>query len=42
VHEDILRGRDDTITWDDVFTGDEGRSVPGFHDEMEKKLKIQQ
>jgi proteasome maturation protein len=40
VHEDILRGRDTTITWDDVFTGEEVRSVPGMHDEMEKKLKI--
>ncbi|KAH7328284.1 proteasome maturation factor UMP1 [Stachybotrys elegans] len=41
VHEDILRGRDDTLTWEDVFTGDEMRTVPGMHDEMEKKLKIQ-
>lgn len=41
VHEDILRGREDTITWEDVFTGDESRPVAGFHDEMEKKLKIQ-
>lgn len=41
VHEDILRGRDATITWEDVFTGDETRAVAGFHDEMEKKLKIQ-
>lgn len=41
VHEEILRGKDDTITWEDVFTGDELRGVAGFHDEMEKKLKIQ-
>ncbi|KAI5463444.1 proteasome maturation factor UMP1-domain-containing protein [Mariannaea sp. PMI_226] len=41
VHEDILKGRDDMITWEDVFTGDEIRGVAGFHDEMEKKLKIQ-
>ncbi|KAM0431888.1 hypothetical protein ACHAPT_005141 [Fusarium lateritium] len=41
VHEDILKGRDDMITWEDVFTGDETRGVAGFHDEMEKKLKIQ-
>ncbi|KAG8360970.1 hypothetical protein FVEN_g1782 [Fusarium venenatum] len=41
VHEDILRGRDTTITWEDVFKGDETRAVAGFHDEMEKKLKIQ-
>lgn len=40
VHEDILRGREDTITWEDVFTGDETRPVAGFHDEMEKKLKM--
>lgn len=40
VHEDILKGREDTITWDDVFTGNETRAVAGFHDEMEKKLKI--
>lgn len=40
VHEDILRGRDDTITWEDVFTGDESRGVAGFHEEMEKKCKV--
>ena len=40
VHEDILRGKDTTITWEDVFTGDETRAVPGFHDEMERKLKM--
>ncbi|EGR51934.1 uncharacterized protein TRIREDRAFT_103625 [Trichoderma reesei QM6a] len=40
VHEDILKGREDTITWDDVFTGSETRAVAGFHEEMEKKLKI--
>ena len=27
--------------WEDVFTGEETRGVVGFHDEMEKKLKIQ-
>ncbi|KND92951.1 Proteasome maturation factor UMP1 [Tolypocladium ophioglossoides CBS 100239] len=41
VHEDILRGREDMITWEDIFTGEETRGVVGFHDEMEKKLKIQ-
>lgn len=41
VHEDILKGREDTITWEDVFTGEEMKGVPGVHDEMEKKLKIQ-
>ncbi|KAG6222425.1 hypothetical protein E4U34_001445 [Claviceps purpurea] len=40
VHEDILRGREDTITWEDVFTGEEMRGVVGVHEEMEKKLKI--
>jgi proteasome maturation protein len=42
LHEEILRGREDTITWEDVFTGDETRPVAGVHDEMERKLKIQQ
>jgi proteasome maturation protein len=42
LHEAILRGREDTITWEDVFTGDETRPVAGVHDEMERKLKIQQ
>jgi len=40
VHEDILKGTDSTISWEDVFTGEEMRSIPGFHDEMERKLKI--
>ena len=40
VHEDILRGRDESVTWEDVFTGEESRPVAGFHDEMEKKLKM--
>lgn len=40
VHEDILKGREDMITWEDVFTGEETRGVAGVHDEMEKKLKI--
>ncbi|KOS17738.1 Proteasome maturation factor UMP1 [Escovopsis weberi] len=40
VHEDILRGRDDSLQWEDVFTGDEMRPLAGFHDEMEKKLSI--
>ncbi|CAH0015458.1 hypothetical protein V2G26_006603 [Clonostachys chloroleuca] len=41
VHEDILKGREDMISWEDVFTGDEMRGVPGVHDEMERKLKMQ-
>jgi len=40
VHEDILRGRETTITWEDVFTGEETRPIMGLHDEMERKLKI--
>ncbi|KAL2256616.1 hypothetical protein VTK26DRAFT_1400 [Humicola hyalothermophila] len=40
VHEEILAGRDDTITWEDVFTGEENRAVVGVHEEMERKLKI--
>ncbi|KAG6019033.1 hypothetical protein E4U41_003436 [Claviceps citrina] len=41
VHEEILRGREDMITWEDVFvTAEETRAVPGVHDEMEKKLGI--
>ncbi len=40
LHEDILRGRDEVITWEDIFTGDESRGMPGFHDEMERKLKM--
>lgn len=41
VHEDILRGRDDSVTWEDVFTGEETRGLVGFHDEMERKLRMQ-
>ena len=41
VHEDILRGRDASISWEDIYTGDETRGIVGVHDEMEKKLKIQ-
>lgn len=40
VHEDILKNKDTTVTWEDVFTGEEMRPVPGFHDEMERKLKM--
>jgi proteasome maturation protein len=40
VHEEILMGRDDMITWEDVFTNEEQRQVPGVHEEMERKLKI--
>ncbi|KAI1801110.1 proteasome maturation factor UMP1 [Daldinia bambusicola] len=40
VHEDILRGRDATLDWEDVFTGEEQRAAVPVHDEMERKLKI--
>lgn len=40
VHEEILAGRDDTITWEDVFTGEESRPLVGVHEEMERKLKM--
>ncbi|KAK7996450.1 triose-phosphate transporter family-domain-containing protein [Apiospora arundinis] len=42
VHEDILRGRETRIDWEDVFTGEEQTAggVVGIHDEMERKLKI--
>ncbi|XDG09937.1 hypothetical protein ABKA04_009552 [Annulohypoxylon sp. FPYF3050] len=40
VHEDILRGREARIDWEDVFTGEEQRAAVGVHDEMERKLKI--
>jgi len=41
VHEEILRGSDTSITWEDVFKGDEMRNVPGFHDEVERKVRMQ-
>lgn len=41
VHEDILRGMDCSIQWEDVFKGDETRSIPGFHEEVEKKVRMQ-
>ncbi|KAL3427430.1 Proteasome maturation factor UMP1 [Phlyctema vagabunda] len=41
VHEDILSGRDTSCSWEDIFKGDEMRSVPGFHEEVEKKVRMQ-
>jgi len=41
VHEDILNGRDTTISWEDVFKGDEMRNIPGFHEEVERKVRMQ-
>lgn len=40
LHEEILTGRDDMITWEDVYTGEDQRAVVSVHDEMERKLKI--
>lgn len=40
VHEDILAGRDTTCSWEDVFTGTETRGVLGFHEEVEKKVRM--
>ncbi|CAK7198126.1 hypothetical protein SEUCBS139899_000784 [Sporothrix eucalyptigena] len=40
VHEDILMGRDTTVDWEDIYTGEETRSVPTFHEEMERKLRM--
>lgn len=42
VHEDILAGRDNTCSWEDIYKGDEMRSVPGFHEEVEKKVRMAQ
>lgn len=41
VHEDILAGKDCSIDWEDVFKGDELRGIPGFHDEVERKVRMQ-
>ncbi|TPR07389.1 NAD-binding of NADP-dependent 3-hydroxyisobutyrate dehydrogenase family protein [Aspergillus niger] len=42
LHEDILvlGGRDAEVGWEDVFKGDEFREPPAFHDEMEKRLRM--
>ncbi|KAK3338545.1 proteasome maturation factor UMP1-domain-containing protein [Neurospora tetraspora] len=40
VHEEILMGRDGDITWEDVFTGEEGRAEVSVQEEMERKLRI--
>jgi len=42
VHEDILSGRDTTVSWEDVFKGDEMRTLPGFHEEVERKVRMGQ
>lgn len=40
LHEDILSGRDASVDWEDVYTGEEQRSAVGIHEEMERKLKM--
>ncbi len=40
VHEEILRGRDATISWEDVFTAEATSGLVGIHEEMERKLKF--
>lgn len=40
VHEDILRGCDNTLTWEDVFKGEELRALPSFHEEVERKVRM--
>lgn len=40
VHEQILRGQDDTITWEDVFTNEATRSFVNVHDEIERKVRM--
>ncbi|KAK0637087.1 proteasome maturation factor UMP1 [Bombardia bombarda] len=40
VHEEILSGRDEMITWEDVYTGSDERTHVAVHDEMERKLKM--
>lgn len=41
LHEDILMGKDTSIEWEDVFKGDEMRTLPGFHEEVERKVRMQ-
>jgi proteasome maturation protein len=40
VHEDILKGKDNSITWEDVFTCQESTGLTGIHDEIEKKVNM--
>ncbi|KAL0639714.1 hypothetical protein Q9L58_001281 [Maublancomyces gigas] len=40
-HLDILNGKDATIEWEDIYKGnDNTEELPGFHAEMESKLKM--
>jgi proteasome maturation protein len=40
LHEEILRGTDEAITWEDVYTGEESAPIVGMQEEMERKLKM--
>lgn len=40
LHEEVLRGTDETITWEDVYTGEESAPIVGMQEEMERKLKM--
>jgi len=40
VHEEILRGTDCDIEWEDVFVQEESMPMVGFHEEVERKLKM--
>jgi proteasome maturation protein len=40
VHEDILRGTDTSVEWEDVFTGEGQLGAVGMHEEMERKLRM--
>ena len=41
VHEEILRGTLESVQWEDVFKGEEMRGVVGFHEEVERKVRMQ-
>lgn len=40
IHEEILSGTDCTISWEDVFKGEELRGAKGFHEEVEGKVRM--
>jgi len=40
VHEDILRGTDTEITWEDIYVGDEMQNPADFHGEMEQRMGL--
>ncbi|RMJ21338.1 hypothetical protein PHISP_07796, partial [Aspergillus sp. HF37] len=43
LHEEVLAigGRETEVGWEDIFAGDEFREPPTFHDEMEKRLRME-